>query len=254
VAHDGSHDEHVARLLSSARLTHANPPRPEAAWPFAAPEPAELAALYARCDGLALDDGVRIFGRGELGDVTSWLVLEKGLSWPDDLIVVGERRDVVIALDLDTRGARAGGGLLEVGTDDLGSFERVASGVLGYLSIRAGLGDDPEPPSEIAAKRAASAGDREALDRALARPMYPGSQRVVAALALELGALHAAAGDAIRMMHAFERSVEARLAAVGRGGREVERAAAWNAAAHVARSRGAESAALRCEERARGAS
>jgi hypothetical protein len=250
VVHDGSHDERVARLLSSARVKQLNPPRPGAAWPFTAPEPAESLAFYARCDGLELDDGVRIFGRGELGDVTSWLVLDKGLSWPDDLIVVGERRDVVIVLDLDTRGVRAGGGLLEVGSDDLGSFERVASGLLGYLSIRTGAGDDAEPPPEIAARRAASAGDRDALDRALSRPLYPGSQRIVAALALELGALHAVAGDATRMMHAFERSVEARLAAVGRGGREAERVAAWNAAAHVARSRGAESAAIACEGRA----
>jgi hypothetical protein len=251
VAHDGSHDERVARLLSSARVQHVNPPRPEAAWPFAAPEPAELAAFYARCDGLALDDGVRIFGRGELADVTSWLVLDKGLSWPDDLMVVGERRDVVVVLDLDRRAVRAGGGVLEVGSDDLGSFERMASGVLGYLASRTGVGDDDEPPPEIVAKRAANAGDREALDRALERPMYPGSQRIVAALQLELGALHAVAGDSVRMMRAFERSVEARLAAVGRGGREAERAAAWNAAAHVTRSRGAEALALRCEERAR---
>lgn len=250
MVHDGSHDERVARLLSSERVKQLVPPRNGAAWPFAAPEPAELSAFYARCDGLELDDGVRVFGRGELSDVTSWLVLDKGLSWPDDLLVVGERRDVVIVLDLDARSVRAGGGLLEVGADDLGSFERVASGLLGYLSTRTGAGDDAEPPPEIAARRAASAGDRDALDRALARPFYPGSQRIVAALALELGALQAVAGDETRMMRAFERSVEARVAVVGRGGREKERVAAWNAAAHVARSRGAEAAALACEGRA----
>jgi hypothetical protein len=220
-------------------------------WPFSHPEPADLAALYAVCDGIELDDGVRIFGRGELRDVTSWLVLEKGLSWPEDLIVAGERRDIVIVLDLDVGEVRAGGGLLEVGADDLGSFERVASGVLGYLLVRAGAGEDIAPPPEIAARRAAREGDRGALERALGRSMYPGSERVVAALFLELGGLHAASGDAERALGAFEQSVEARLAAVGRGGRDAERVAAWSAAAHVARSRRAEALAVQCESRAR---
>jgi hypothetical protein len=227
------------------------PPRSDAVWPFSHAEPADLAALYAVCDGVELDDGARIFGRGELGDVTAWLVLEKGLSWPEDLIVAGERRDIVIVLDLDVRGVRAGGGVLEVGTDDLGSFERVASGVLDYLLVRTGAGEDRAPPAEIDAQRAARAGDRDALEAALRRPMYPGSQRVVAALSLELGALHAAADDADRALRAFEQSVGARLGAVGRGGRETERIAAWTAAAHVARVRGAEEVAAACEQRAR---
>jgi hypothetical protein len=81
--------------------------------------------------------------------------------------------------------------------------------------------------------------------------MYPGSDRVVAALALELGALHAVAGSAERALRAFEQSVEARIRAVGRGGRDAERTAAWTAAAHVARSRSAESIAQECERRAR---
>ncbi|MET0591899.1 MAG: hypothetical protein ABW133_04320, partial [Polyangiaceae bacterium] len=108
------------------------------------------------------------------------------------------------------------------------------------------------PPAEIAAKHAAAAGDREALEKALARPMYPGSGRKAAALFLELGALAAGAGDAEGALRAFERSVESRLSAVGRGGRDVERRAAWSAASHVARSRGAEAVAVACEERARG--
>ena len=78
-----------------------------------------------------------------------------------------------------------------------------------------------------------------------AAPCIPGATVPVAALCLELGALHAAAGDAERAMRAFERSVEARQRAVGRGGREAERVAAWTAAAHVARSRGAEAIAPR---------
>jgi hypothetical protein len=253
VALDGSHAERAIRLTASPRAVRVNPPRTDAAWPFRHPEPPDLAAFYAVCDGLELDDGVRIFGRGELADVTSWLVLDKGLSWPDDMFVAGERRDIVIVVDLDVGGARAGGGVLEAGADDLGSFERVGSSVVGYLLTRAGAGDDAAPPPEIAAKRAAAAGDRDALAQALARPMYPGSGRAAAALFLELGALAAAADDRATALRAFERSVDARLSAVGRGGREVERRAAWSAAAHVARTRGAADIAALCEERARDA-
>ena len=251
MALDGSHAERATRLLASPRVRLAVAPRPDAVWPFAHPEPADLTALYALCDGIELEDGVRIFGRGELRDVTAWLVLEKGLSWPEDLIVVGERRDIVIVLDLDVAGVRAGGGLLEVGTDDLGSFERVARGVLGYLLARTGTGQDIAPPPEIEARNAARAGDRGALERALSRPMYPGSERVMAALFLELGALHADAGDKERTLQAFAESVEARLRAVGRGGRDTERIAAWTAAAHVARARGADAIAVACEDQAR---
>jgi hypothetical protein len=252
VALDGSHAERASRLIASARAVRVNPARSDAPWPFRHPEPPDLAALYAVCDGLELDDGVRIFGRGELLDVTSWLVLEKGLSWPDDMFVAGERRDIVLVLDLDVGGARAGGGLLEIGADDLGSFDRLASDLVGYLLARTGVGEDPSPPAEIAAKQAAQMGDRDALEKALARPMYPGSDRKAAALFLELGALAGAAGDVEGALSAFERSVEARLAAVGRGGRDLERRAAWSAASHVARSRGAEAVAAACEERARG--
>ena len=250
MANDGSHAERATRLLASPRVKLARPARPDAVWPFAHPEPPDLSALYAVCDGLELVDGEHIVGRGELGDVTAWLVMEKGLSWPSDLIVVGERRDIVIVLDLDVAGARAGGGVLEVGADDLGSFERVAGSVLGYLLVRAGAGGDIAPPPEIEARDAARVGDRLALERALGLPMYPGSDRGLAALFLELGALHAAAADSERALRAFERSVEARQRAVGRGGREAERVAAWTAAAHVARARGAEDIAVQCEARA----
>jgi hypothetical protein len=250
VANDVSHAERATRLLASTRVKLARPARPDATWPFAHAEPADLTALYAICDGLELATGEHIFGRGELADVTAWLVLEKGLSWPPDLIVVGERRDIVIVLDLDADQTRAGGGVLEVGADDLGSFERVASSVLDYMLVRAGAGEDTTPPPEIEARNAARAGDRNALERALGRAMYPGNDRALAALCLELGALHAAAGDSERTIRAFERSVEARQRTVGRAGRETERIAAWRAAAHVARSRGAEAIAVQCEARA----
>ena len=122
MANDVSHTERATCLLASPRVKLARPVRADAVWPFPHPEPADVAALYAVSDGLELEDGVRIFGRGELGDVTAWLVLDKGLSWPPDLIVAGERRDIVIVLDLDVDGVRAGGGVLEAGTDDLGQL------------------------------------------------------------------------------------------------------------------------------------
>jgi hypothetical protein len=250
MAEAGSYADRVEALLSSPRVVDKKPPR-AVAWPIPHPEPADLAALYAACDGLLLEDGVRLLGRGELSDVTQWLVLEKGLAWADDLIVVGERRDVVLVLDLDVRAERAGGGVLEVGSDDLGAFDRVASGVLAYLSMRSGVGTDDAPPPEPSARRAAREQDRAALERALARPIYPGQERLVASLAVELGALHAAAGDRERALSAFARSVEARLRSVTRDAEGAERAAGWRAAAIASRARGAIAIADECDERAR---
>src|SRR5450432_3139795 len=120
----GIHTSRVERLLGSPRVVEKKPHR-DVAWPIGHAEPPDLSALYAACDGLELDDGTRLFGRGELRDVTEWLVLEKGLAWGDDFVIVGERRDIVVVLDLDVRGERAGGGALETGVDDLGVFERV---------------------------------------------------------------------------------------------------------------------------------
>src|SRR5438552_2000812 len=96
----GIYVDRARALLASPRVVEKKPPR-DVAWPIAHPEPPDLAALYALCDGLVLDTGVRLFGRGELHDVTQWLILEKALGWTDDRIVVGERRDVVVVLDLD---------------------------------------------------------------------------------------------------------------------------------------------------------
>jgi hypothetical protein len=246
----GSYVDRARRLLASPRVLEKKPPR-AVSWPIAHAEPADLAALYQLCDGVLLDDGVRVFGRGELGDVTQWLLLEKGLGWPDDLVVVGERRDAVIVLDLDVRNERAGGGVLEVGADDLGAFDRVASGVLSYLLVRAGAGEDEMAPPEVTARRAAALGDRVALERELARARYPGQDRAFASLLLELGALHAAAGDADRALAAFARSVEARAASVTRDACDAERAAGWRGAAIASRARHAEAVALECEQRAR---
>jgi hypothetical protein len=246
-----SYGDRARLLLASPRVRERKPPR-GAAWPIAHAEPADLGALYELCDGLALDDGARVFGRGELHDVTQWLVLEKALAWPDDLVVVGERRDVVVVLDLDVAGARAGGGVLEIGADDLGAFDRVASSVLGYLLVHAGEGPEPNAPPEVAARRAARDEDREALERELARPMYPGQDRLFASLAVELGALAAQAGEVERALGAFARSVEARVRSVTRDAAPSERSAGWRAAAIASRARGAVAVADACESRARG--
>jgi len=246
-----SHSHRVAQLLASPRVLAVRPTR-AVAWPIAHPEPPDLAALYARCDGLTLDDGTTLLGKGEIGDVTRWLVLEKSLGWADDLVVVGERRDVVVVLDLDDHGVRAGGGVLETSSDDLETFERVASCVLAYALGRTGAGVDDAPPPEMAARTAAARADAASLERELERPMYPGSERLFARLALDLGALLARAGDEERALSAFARSVAAREALVGAAGRPLERAAAWRAAAHAARSCGAAALASLCEARAGG--
>jgi hypothetical protein len=251
MAEVGSYADRANLLLTSPRVRERKPPR-DIVWPIAHAEPADLSLLYELCDGLALDDGARLFGRGELHDVTQWLVLEKGLGWPDDLVVVGERRDVVVVLDLDVGGVRAGGGVLEVGADDLGAFDRVASSVLGYLLVRSGVGDDDAPPPEVAARRAARDQDRTALERELARPMYPGQERLFASLAVELGALSAAVGETERALSAFAASVEARARSVTPDARRAERSAGWRAAAIASRARGAVALAEECEARARG--
>jgi hypothetical protein len=244
----GIHPSRVERLLGSSRVVAKKPHR-DVAWPIHHAEPADVSALYLACDGLELDDGTRLFGRGELRDVTEWLVLEKGLGWSDDLVVVGERRDMVVVLDLDVGSQRAGGGALETGVDDLGLFDRVAIDVVGYLCERAGVPDDCASPPEIAARRAAASSDAIRLEHELARPMYPGSERLLASLSLELGALWARAGENARALAAFERAVDARVASVGRGAREAERAVAWRAAAHASRSAGAVDLVTECETR-----
>jgi hypothetical protein len=241
----------VARVLASPAVLTAKPPR-GAAWPLPCAEPADVRALYDACDGLTLSSGVALFGRGELRDVTQWLVLEKGLEWPPDLVVVGERRDSVIVLDLDEQGARAGGGVLEVANDDLGVFERMASGLVAYLAIQAGAGHDPSPPPEVAARLAAAQADPAALARELERPLYPGQPRLAAALGNRLGELFAQAGQSERAWTAFEAAVRARVSAAGRGALEAERKAGWRAAALACRASGAEALAQRCEARAEG--
>jgi hypothetical protein len=249
MAEVGIHPSRVERLLGSSRVVEKKPHR-DVDWPIPHAEPADLSALYRVCDGVELDDGTHLFGRGELRDVTEWLVLEKGLEWSDELVVVGERRDIVVVLDLDVGSRRAGGGVLETGVDDLGLFERVACDVVGYLSGRAGVDEGGPLPPEIAARRAAASADLAWLERELARPMYPGHERLLASLSLELGALWARAGERARALASFARSVDARVDSVGRGAQASESAAAWRAAAHASRAAGASDLADECDARA----
>ncbi|WP_437679823.1 hypothetical protein [Sorangium sp. So ce131] len=221
------------------------------AWPSGLAEPPDLAALYAAAGGLALPDGTVILPRGEVARATAWLVEERSLDWEDDLLVIGEREDLVIVLDLDVEGARAGGGVLEVPTDGLASFQRVARSVVGYVERRLGVpGAEPASP-EVLAREAAARRDLPALAAALAEPMYPGAERQTAHAALTLGALLSARGDEAAL-EAFARSVEARVAAAPRGAAGPERAAAWRACEIAAREAGAEVIAAACAARGKG--
>ncbi|WP_129346671.1 hypothetical protein [Sorangium cellulosum] len=241
----------VATLLAQDGV-EARPPSAGAggagAWPADAAEPADVAALYAATDGVELPDGTRILPRGDVARATAWLVEERSLDWEDDLLVVGEREDLVIVLDLDVAGARAGGGVLEVPTDGLASFQRVARSVVGYLERRLGVPGAEAASPEVRAREAAARRDLPALAAALAEPMYPGAERQVAHAALTLGALLSERGDEAAM-DAFARSVEARMAAAPRGAGAPERAAAWRACEIAAREAGAEAIAAACAAR-----
>jgi hypothetical protein len=116
--------------------------------------------------------------------------------------------------------------------------------------VRAGAGEDDAPPPEVAARRAAGAQDRASLERELSRPMYPGQERLFASLAVELGALHAAAGETEAALFAFGRAVEARVRSVTRDAQPAERRAGWRAAAIASRARGASAVAEVCDRRA----
>ncbi|WP_437783506.1 hypothetical protein [Sorangium sp. So ce1097] len=233
-----------ARPASTSTSTGAG------AWPHGLAEPPDVAALHAAADGLALPDGTLILPRGEVAQATAWLVEDRSLDWPHDLLVVGEREDLVIVLDLDVEGARAGGGVLEVPTDGLASFQRVARTVVGYLERRLGVAAAEAASPEVRAREAAARRDLPALAGALAEPMYPGAERQTAHAALTLGALLSERGDEAAL-DAFARSVEARVAAAPRGAAAPERLAAWRACEIAAREAGAEAIAAACAARAR---
>lgn len=239
----------VAVILASPGVVTRREPSTEP-WPFDSFEPPDLTALYAVTDGIELADGTRILRRGELKVTTEWLRQEKSLGdWPADLIVVGERTDLVLVRDPDPSGARAGGGLLEAASDSLSSFRRAALGVLGYLEVRLGLGSMWDPVPEREARGAVARSDAAALARAIERPFYPGAERDLAHAALTLGVLRAASGDARGAIAAFERGVEARVRAARRGAERFEHAAAWRACAAASEQVGAHEVAEVCATR-----
>ena len=241
--------EQRARAIveSSAAIAREPPaPRGEGAEPL----PWDLAALHAVADGLELADRTRILGRELSVKATAWLIEEKSLDWDADLLVLGERDDVVIVHDRDRSSKRAGGGVLEAPTDGLASFRRVALDALSYLERRAGIESGAAITPERAAREAGERGDAEALAQAIDRGFYPGATRELAHAALRLGALRAAQGDHEGALAAFTRSAEARVAAVPRGAEATERGAAWRAAAVAAEKAGSPSIAEACRTRA----
>ncbi|MDI1477776.1 hypothetical protein [Polyangium sp. y55x31] len=243
-----THDEtsgRAARICAAGAITKRRPPSP-AAWDLAADPPEDLAALWAHAGGLELSDGTRLLGPEEVGPATKWLTEEKSLGWDSDLLVIGERDDLVIVRDLDHAGIRAGGGVLEAPSDGLEAFRRVAWNVLGYLETRLGFEPAPRPTPEIAAQQAASQKDVAALTKVLAESFYPGSEAVAAHAALVLGEILAAAGDDVAAMRAFVRSVSFRVQGARRGAEALERAAGFRAAARVAESVGAKALAEAC--------
>ncbi|WP_437837960.1 hypothetical protein [Sorangium sp. So ce1153] len=243
----------VAALLARAGVEArpASTGEGAGAWPAGLAEPPDVAALYAAADGLALPDGTLLLPRGDIARATAWLAEERSLDWAPDLLIIGEREDLVIVLDLDVEGARAGGGVLEVPTDGLASFQRVARSVVGYLERRLGVAGAEAASPEVRAREAAARRDVPALADALAESMYPGAERQAAHAALTLGALLSERGDEAAM-DAFARSVEARVAAAPRGAAGPERLAAWRACEIAAREAGAEAIAAACAARARG--
>jgi hypothetical protein len=243
----------VELVLASPKVRVRRAPSADP-WPFEAPEPPDLAALYAVSDGLLLEDGTAILPRGELAQTTNWLKQEKSLEdWSDDLIVLGERNDLVLVRDLDREGARAGGGVLEAATDSLSAFKRGSLSLVGYLEARLDPAASQDAAPERRARDAAERRDKEALEAALEGPFYPGSDGELAHAALTLGALLTAAGRAEEAMKAFERSAGARARAAPRGGHSRAEAAAWRACAIAAEQAGDAALAELCSARAKAA-
>jgi len=235
----------VRALAAHAGVTLQSPPP---AAPAPAGEPPDLTALYAVTDGLELADGTRILARAEIAGATAWLVGEKALEWGPDLLVIGERDDLVLVRDLDAGGARAGGGVIEAATDGLSTLKRAALDVVGYLEERLGLPAEHAP--ERAAREAVTRRDGEAIARAVARGFYPGAERELSQANLTLGAIRVAAGDAAGAMEAFAQAAAARAASVPRGSEQGEARASWRACAITAERLGAPDVAEACRARA----
>lgn len=228
----------------------AKRPPTEAPWPFDMAPPDDIVALHALCDGLELADGTRILGREESAVSTKWLRDEKSLLWENDLFIIGERDDLVIVRDVDTQNVRAGGGVLEAATDGLESLKRFSLDIVGYLESRLGL-VDPYPAPERAARMAVLDRDANALAHVLTQAFYPGNEAEAAIAALTLGELHAQHGDHDAALRAFEQYAHLRTKFARRGAQDIERAAAFRAAARAAESAGASALAEVCRDRAK---
>ena len=236
-------------LLGGASITARHPP--VAMDEAYAQDPLDLVAFYALSGGVELRDGTKILGREEAARATAWLIDEKSLQWDRELLLLGERDDLVIVRDPDRRGARAGGGVLEAPTDGLSSFKRVSLDLIAYLELLTAVEGAPLAP-EIAARRAMAEGDAEALAAAIAAPFYPGSARDQAHAAQQLALLLIQAGDEAGALSAFARAVDLRVRAAPRGAGESERVTAWKAAALTAEKAGAAAIAEACKTRAAG--
>jgi hypothetical protein len=254
VSEDGTLDlaARAQALLAHPAVTLARPPTNA----LREDEPPDLSALYAACDGLELADGTRILGREEAACATAWLKDDRSLDWDDELLIVGERDDLVVVRDADRQNVRAGGGVLEAPTDGLASFQRAALDVIGYLEARVGAPATTPRASEEAPERAArgamTRGDATELAAAIARGFYPGADRELARAAIALGAIHARSGDGARALEAFARAAEARTRSAPRGAEAAAMSASWRAAAMAADEEGAAEVAAACRARAAG--
>ncbi len=237
-----------AMVASSSVIAKRSPT--DAPWPFLHTPPEDIAAFHATCDGLELVDGTRILGREECAVSTKWLRDDKSLVWDDDLFIIGERDDLVIVRDMDIRGVRAGGGVLEAATDGLESLKRISLDIVGYLEIRTGL-VDPHPAPEQTARLAVSGRNAEVLAQVLTAAFYPGNEADAALAALTLGELRAEARQNDAALQAFDQYANLRMLSARRGAREIERAAAFRAAARAAESVGASAVAEVCRDRAK---
>ncbi len=113
MSNDAQQEDSARRLralLEASSITARQPPAViDEAY---AQDPLDLSSFYALSGGVELRDGTKILGREEAARATAWLIDEKSLQWDRELLLLGERDDLVIVRDPDRRGARAGGGVL----------------------------------------------------------------------------------------------------------------------------------------------
>jgi tetratricopeptide (TPR) repeat protein len=230
----------LAAVWESGQVVERRAPASVDAGPLlrVAPLPEDLALFYAACDGVVLADGTTLLGAASVEEATAWMKREHALTWDEDMIVLGERLDMVIVRDLDRPGKRAGGGVIEVPHDGLEHGGRVAMDLVGYLEHRAHL-EELEPPPEVLARRAFEREDRAALEEALTRGFYRGAAKELARGYRRLGALHAELGHRDLALAAFERVVAIEVEGASPRARERHAASAYRACAQAAADVGA---------------